>query len=119
MEQLPSTESLLPSEIEPTIQSALWATIGGLCLAAVGPMSCYMTYFIALPVGAWGAWKAWQVSQVTAPGNNERSLSQIALVGGLMSTMLSAFFVFIMVAVIGVYVAMFVFMIVLGVAGAA
>jgi hypothetical protein len=118
MEPLTVTETMLPEEIAPTLQSALWASVGGLCLAAVGPFSCYMTYFIALPVGAWGAWKGWQVSQVTLAESGERTLSQIALVGGLMSSLISAFFLFILLAVLGMYVAMFIVMIVAAAAGA-
>ena len=76
-----------------------------------------MTYFIALPVGVWGTWKAWQVSKVVEIGSNERALSQIALLGGLMSTLISAFFAFILVAVIGLYAAMFAIMIIAGLAG--
>ncbi|MFT5683763.1 MAG: hypothetical protein ACI8RZ_004695 [Myxococcota bacterium] len=112
MDHLTAAETMLPSEIQPALQSALWASIGALCLSAVGPFTCYMTYFIALPVGAWGAWKGWQVSQVTPAESDDRALSQIALIGGLMSTLISAFFAFIMVSVLAVYAAIFVFAIV-------
>ena len=111
MDHLTHTDTLLPAEIAPVLQSALWATIGSLILSVVGPMTCYISYLIALPLGTWGAWKGWQLNQATAPESSEHALAQIALVGGLIAALCSAFFVFIMVAVVSIYVLMFLLMV--------
>ena len=111
------SDVLLPAEIAPTLQASMWASVGALCLAAVGPMSCYLTYFVALPLGGWGTYKAWQVSQAAPLDSSERGLSQVALVGGLMATLLSAMFTAIMLMIVAMYAAIFLVAIIGGVAG--
>jgi len=105
------------SEVFEDLRASLWASIGALCLAAVGPMTCYMTYFLGLPLGVWGCWKSWQTAQRAAPGSNEHALAQIGLVGAGLATIMSGFFVFTMVIVVGVYGLMFILMGLVAIAG--
>ncbi|MDG1483064.1 MAG: hypothetical protein P8R54_25965 [Myxococcota bacterium] len=107
MEHTTDAHTLRSSDVAPTLQSALWATTGSLVLSAVGPMTCYISYLIALPIGTWGAWRGWQVYQAAPPESSEHALAQVALVGGLLSMLCSAFFVFIMAVMVGMYVLVF------------
>lgn len=59
---------------------ALYAGIGALIAAAVGPCVCYVPYVVALPLGAWAVYTGWRLR---ASGGTAAP-SEAALIHGAM-----------------------------------
>ena len=105
-----ASELLDPTE---AAGKAVWAGIGALACAAVGPFCCYITSLPGFGLGVWAAWTAWQGLEIVGRGAEDRatrSALNAGLFSGLMAAALSGFLLMIFALVVVFYLVMFAIM---------
>lgn len=90
---------------------ALWAAFGALMLALIGPCSCHMTSLLAIPIGVYAAWSGLGAREGGSPESREMALA--GMLGGGLATLWSLLWV----ALIALYLGIYVFVIVAMIAG--
>ena len=86
-------------------------------LAMIGPFTCYMSYFIALPCGLFSvytSWRAYEALRGLEGANAERSMAVVGLVSGAMTTAFSGITVMMFAMMVALYLAIFAFSLVSG-----
>lgn len=82
------TEVARPSSLA---SQAMYAGIGALVMAAVGPCLCYLPYMLALPLGGYAVFAG---SQVRSADSSERAMGVGGMVAGGFAALLSGLFLF-------------------------
>ena len=80
---------------------AIWTGMGAALCAAMGPCSCYMSYFMAVPLSLAAIWYGWQGYRSSVP--IERTASVAGLLGGLISLVPSMIIIMVVVMYIGIF----------------
>ena len=98
--------------------TGIWTGVAGMGLAMIGPFTCYMSYFLALPCGlvsVYTSWRAYEALRGLETANAERSMAMVGLVSGAMTTAFSGITVMMFAMMAALYFAIFAFSLVSGI----
>jgi hypothetical protein len=113
------TELLLKDEGLAKATTGLWIGVAGMALAMMGPFTCYMSYLLALPCGlvsAYTSWRAYDALRGIQTATVERNMAVVGLVSGGLTAAVSGMMAMMFAMMAALYLAIFAFSLVSGMA---
>lgn len=84
----------------------MWTGFFALLLALLGPCTCYVTSFLALPLGAYAAWTGMQVRDASTVAD-QREMALNGMLSGLFSSLWSLMWITLILMYVLLYVFIF------------
>lgn len=121
MQQVDGSELVLRDEALSQGTIGVWAGVGSLFFAMMGPFTCYTGYFLALPIallGLYTSWRGHEAAQGIESARAERQLATAGLVANGVTTLFVGGILLFVFAILVMYFGLIVIAAIAGALGA-